>query len=1715
MADLNDFLDAPPQYSLDTFGLDNQQPPSYINEATAKNAAAHAVALGGPTNSTLNTYDTVNGELTVGNTSALYEQIKQDVATGDRQRAQQVLPGIVEDPTVPDDVKKTAVTDSLDPNSDAYNASNLLSRRALQTPSTDPTPEQDNSNLLAASAMRTVNAVKAQRQAMYNAFVAKNDPNVASKIGSVLGGLIPLTSEARSSALVGQVIPDSSWWDKVHAFFLPGSGKQQVADYLNQLPLNEQVEATGNVLAAIKDTSGILSDSSNNANAVTTAAQIVQGDYTGADKVSDNAAFLLDAMFFGGAALRATKAAGAARTAAEGDRIAGLYGDIGKPPPAPPGASGAASGAKATTPTGTSLTTADWAARENAIRDFMHSSVQPASVAGNLKDTNPQMARLTHNIVANDTTDEAAQALYGTTRNEAIASDHAPEVAHTDSSVNNKVSEPNFSPENTLDPDIADFVNNDGFTALEQSEKARARALVVNNFADALTANPRTEMWQLGGITPEEYPEGVRISAVYGPSGHGYADPYEARELFKWAHRDWGLTDDNITILERNGSSYQVYQPEDAVKNNGSSPGAEGAGSQEAISRTSGQKAKGQLMFRINRNDTIEPMNTVDNADIHAGPGEMIVQRGIGKDEWTTLSSGNDLSKDVQIGKLNRNLSKLNSAVKEHLASTPGTKSPGEYLVQVTYDYRFKPGDIEDWYNTTVKRNFFDSASPFNSEATHGSLTQHVFPSTSTLDPVMALSALTTSDKAAGLEKGLLHSLDLFSKTTKKLSADRYGKVLSKIQDANLRGYTPTTTNLIAEGFTNDEIHALKTWRKFWDNIWWLHNLDHNRNARALGHKMYVDNTNDTYLEVKPVKQRGSITSSVDIADPRTGSLKTLTPEDIDFIYERGGLLAELETPVKIGDDFATHVVSMETPDNYLRAINDGDISLHYRQGYYHVAYKGPYFIDRVWSNPDGSVKNKTTIYSSDNRKDADMVAARLDKSVDDDSTHVVRTDTKLGNRKKNAWDLMKASGMSAQRFRGQRLMDATSTMQGPGQGHILSPIEAAVSSVRSISKRATAREWLDTTKARYIATRGDYLSRNEFQQPVFPANRSQIAIQPGKKGTRKGLADARTEFDYIRSMENGYVNSIDDVWKAGLNTIADILGEKHITLAEKAARGMAKTSLTGQAKKLSFGLFLALNPVRQLLIQAHQGVMLAAINPGWLTTRAAPQLMYIVARQVGMPADTMPNAFFKALGMTKKQAEQMFDALERSGLSAGVDKHSIVRGSLNDMADMMVKGSGRSIINKAVRPVRTIGHYSRLLGFDAGEWFNIVSAWAAHYDMARKAGLDLSKSDVQASIAARARNFTGSMNAAGDMPYNANELNVLLQFQQQSHKMFSLMTTNRVLSRVDRLKLLAFTAVMFGIPTTLGALLWAGMSNDKDTDKQAAEKAHAIELLQRGAESAILNRTASALSGDKVDIDFSSLNPLNMYGTTQLVHSLFTTSAGDILANTPSGSLLFGGNPRLTRFVKTTAQYFHLMDDNGVPVTFAQESKAFANLSSGLSNAFRAAYSLKYGQALSSYSGNVTDPNVTAPEAMAKFFGFSTWTAAQKAAESQEFYMASQDLETDVNKWYAQFRSDMARDDLTPDEMQFIVRAHNKAFQIWGSNDRVNRIIEHNLMRDAAKGDLTFYKRATQSLGIMSYQDWRLLVLNTPQVSDDMKQQILQIGEVFHNAPDSKEGKY
>ena len=81
------------------------------------------------------------------------------------------------------------------------------------------------------------------------------------------------------------------------------------------------------------------------------------------------------------------------------------------------------------------------------------------------------------------------------------------------------------------------------------------------------------------------------------------------------------------------------------VRNNAS---GESAASLEAQSRAEQERAKGQTRLLVRRDGTIQPLFGVGAVDQRAGSGQVILQKGIGRDTWTVLEEGTDVTKSLR-----------------------------------------------------------------------------------------------------------------------------------------------------------------------------------------------------------------------------------------------------------------------------------------------------------------------------------------------------------------------------------------------------------------------------------------------------------------------------------------------------------------------------------------------------------------------------------------------------------------------------------------------------------------------------------------------------------------------------------------------------------------------------------------------------------------------------------------------------------------------------------------------------------------------------------------------------------------------------------------------------------------------------------------------------------------------------------------------------------
>lgn len=1555
--------------TLDQLSLGKDVTAPVVNQASNLNLATYSAALSPIPEKALDTYREINSDLSLAGKSELSTKLIEESKAAAVQSDKQSLIKILASPDYTDEQKQAAAMSALDIESARYEFRNMLSTRAAMASSGDEEPRAEMQRVDVGGIVEGVNSYKRDTQALLNAELAKENPGVVAAVGDFAEIIVPFAE----GKMVGEVLAGlrGDQTERAKAMALLGSAKMDIRTILESTPPAERLEVTQSVIKMINEASYIVMPDGNDlARRDFLQTVLDSGTYGEGSLWIDNIISVLDMTVIGGVLGRTAKGA------LQGSKLGEAAGEF----------------------------------VSNVTKRSVKTRVQPTTVSQNYKDTNPAKAKAAHEAASVDLTGEAADALYGTNRTDALANDILPEILNADGSVVAKVHDiekPSTVP--GYDADLHEFVNRHGNYHLFESEKAQARASAVNRFESVVGLKPRKEMFQVGRTG-----DGVKIRAVYGPTEGGFSTMEDAIKMSRWALRDTGIDPTSIKLLRRQGSDY------------------------------------------------IE----VPRAEYDAILYDKVVAENI---------SGASMSISVK-------------------------RKPSDILVSVDHEYTISPADIAQMADADVKYNIFDRVGLFTGKAGQGSFQRTAMDAASLLNPRLTIGGSNAVDRAAGLEKRLLEDAKLFTNEYEKL--DNGSKILMGdiIKEANLAGKEHTYAELIAAGMRDKDISTLKAWREYWNKSYYLENADAAKTLRARGFKEYVDEVSDTRLFAKPIPTQQAAKVSK-MYDPATGEIIRVDEFTRKALYDGNGTVARLRQPLVVGDDAVEHITVANTiGGNYLREISESTQVLNYRKGYYTVKYTDPYFVIEKVKNSRGELLYERAVATAGSRKDAqalsDSKAANEGKLADDD--YYVREDMKKSDVSNDEWDLQQVRGRSAQRVRGKRLEDSDTNLHDPSQASIMEPVETMVAAARSISSRVSSRDMLEATKKRFVSQYEEYLPAGEFGQKRMPNSVSEIGYTGGGPKDSKKLGDARTTYEYIRSLEDGYINSIDDSYKALLKGVADMAGNSGLTRVDKAARWMAEgRGPSAMGKNLAFNLYLASAPLRQLIVQGHQAVQLAAVHPKYIASgRAVPEFLVLVAKQLG---GEVPAGLLKGAEMTAKEADDMYQQFRRTGQVAAIDKQNLVRGSLLNAADNMTLG--KTFAGKAWEVSTLPLKWSRQIGFDAGEYATTATSWLAHRDEALRAGKDMKNTEVQAEVAGKARNFTYNMNAAGDMPYNQNTLAVIFQFMQVPHKAILGMTTNRVLSPSQKARLAGFNALMYTLPPA-AMIAWFG----EEGADILPENQEARSLVLQGLEGYALNKLLSMSTGEKSSIDFSSLSPLDMYGMYEFVHGLATTDLGAIVASTPSGQLFFGNNPRLTNFVKTTARYFNVVDDYEDPTTYGQVMQEAGMLFSGYSATFKSAAALEYNRKYGTLGGN-TSSAVPTPNAVAMAFGFQSLEDAQSRFVSDATYNTSKNLDADIAAWYRDLKRHILSQDPGATQSEFAGRALSEAWRKWGNdNIAARKALDKLIKRDIANKDSRIYDMIIKQSEIRGVEETKGMLRNIPFESEEKRQRALDAVDYIHN---------
>ena len=990
----------------------------------------------------------------------------------------------------------------------------------------------------------------------------------------------------------------------------------------------------------------------------------------------------------------------------------------------------------------------------------------------------------------------------------------------------------------------------------------------------------------------------------------------------------------------------------------------------------------------------------------------------------------------------------IDKGAKEALLAGNNTQIKGDYLLQVNHNYSYDFLDLQapQFSALDVKWNYADRILKAPGSSGEGSFTTNLFTMDSLYHPDLVKGAVVSGTRSARLEKLLHDSAGRYLKDMDVLKAPRIRAMDDKIRELNANGQPFNYADLRAEGFNEKEIGMLEDWKRIQDTNWWLNNQSVVRNYEKRGYGLLEVKETGFKKAVKDLPSN-QVADGTKAYDPISDTIRTLSREEIKKLYDEGKTVARAAHSSEIDGTRVLHVINPNNASGgFIRAFKNDDVMMNYRNGYYAVRYKDPHFIERKVVDDQGKpVLNQygqerwEAIATAGDAVTADKAIERMKATKPGDYRR--RNDYKGEERNRAEGQTMLSGGMSAERLRGKRLENANADGVGMEHQHIQSPSDSLRNSIRAISDRVAYQDWSDTAKARFMAQYGDVLPTVKGQQK-FPRTVDEI------EGNTKAAADARTTWEYIRAMDNGYTNQIDNLYKGVANGAASALGESGFGALERAVRTASDWSPTTTAKSLVYNLYLVASPLRQLVMQSAQSIMLFSIKPAEGLRMMDDLILYSLYHARN---GQVSNQVLKMYGRDEKFLQMVSD-FRKSGMADAVEHNEFIDSMKNLTAETsrtrmgIARTVGRAVVQKPLGIMRKYG-------FDLGEHINQFMAFKSFYMEQAAKGAKMGAADVE-RVVYEARNFTGNFDRkAGVMPYTRASAAMFTQFLNVPHKFISLATTNRLLTNKQKVQMASSMALMFGVGTED---VYRMFSDDLPENPQLRE------IITEGLVSAFINNSIEALFGERANLDIKeNINPVDPQGVLDMATALFQGGIGKMISESPSGSLFFGTNPRVTNLIKTLGSVVGLGGeaDKALPVRYGTVMNDIGNLFSGASSAFKAAHILQYGQKINSYGGVIQD-NMNTTQAVAQAFGFITQDERNMYEVMKKASELTKNREDDIKQVYKEFARRATQQDLTRDQLNYTVTVFNAAMSIYKNDPMAQQLFINEMRKGMADGD-------------------------------------------------------
>ncbi len=1575
----------------------------------------------------------------------------------------QTVMNILADPTVPFEQKQAVVKTF---NQAKTEPATVLMTSNLTAASKGETHEAEKSRLKVADILGQVNDAIALEQGLVNSYVDRRtwkDPTSVADTAATW--FAPFGTNIVAGKVGSAQLPENaSTWDVIKQFALPGTSIADMRDKLKSVPADERIAMTKSLLDSISAKSGLIFSSENQINQMTLANDIVNGQYTTFDQWVDNLSGLLDVVGIGFLA-KGVKKAGKAEKIVETTE-------------------GTAQANQAFEGTLRPRTFEELQGNVAGQQDRMISKLESEKsdllgTAGNKLDKG-EVRNLTQQL-----TDVRAK-MVPETDAKALAKD----LQKTEKlSFKSAMSE--------AERRIQDI--NAELTAQAQRIEQQIEANRKASTAEQRIAAIEKEIAQLqanrvdapGALSPiADLVRRIEMRGVVSTSNPASpaimaqnTNPDKARALFQATFVGDGAVSEAVygtdkisaiagdvfpqIVTESGKVSTKPVDIQRGVRNSMDIPEEiiAAAHTSGALEYTEAEKAAATAN-KVNEFKAASGLQMMENMSSFRLDGNQYKIAAVyGTPEGSFLNAEQAVEQAMYAlrhqGIMPEQITVLRKEGLDHvpvkLEDVKGVED--NYLVRVETSQELDPTDVTNWEIFDVKRNWLDRL-PLVSNS-KGSASRWLFDAASMLHPIYTGAATVASDKAAAFEKLMLEIASQFSDKYTALDKAQQVRVDNYIREANAKRLPFDQADLMARGFTKAEIDSVKSWRDFWDGHYYLENLDLVRTLNSQGYQKLVSANADLFA--RPL---GSYQGVNKLYDPTTDMVLNPSGQALKDLYENGGYVARLRRPTQFGEDTVEYIMVRNNGDEYLRKLNDTDQALNRIEGYYQVQYKAPRFVDEI--DADGM---RRAVAVAGDTKEAEAFAARM-RAQNPDKSYVTRADDRAMRTSTDDWfDINSASGRVAQRHRGKLLEDATGlNLLGEGS-YVVGPVDSAIHAAKSVAGRTVSRPMLEAAKARFINQYQKYLPSDGMGGVRFPREVGEI----GAKGesVSSAIADARTTYEYLRYLENGYINGMDQTFKATLHALADMFGARGYSKAERAALTASETSVSSLGKGSVFMAYIATNPLRQWIVQTHQVIRTWSYNPqGWLNG----DVIKYFSQYTAYKADLLPNA--------SNDIKEFAKFVDSSGLMAAVDKQNLVRGTLLEAADNS---------NKFTKALASVPNALRRIGFDMGEYANTLGHAAAVFEKYKREGRNVADVTVKDQMHSEVRALSYDMNHAGDMPYNQTSPSIVLQFMQVPHKAF-LQATNRRLDGATRARMIVADTVMWGVPGSMLVSEMLGGDILPDNPKLREQVVH-------GLESMLYNEALRKyFKTDDINIDFSSLAPYDMQGWAQFFKAMMTEGAFGVITNSPAGALFMKEGSRVQTAIGSVGRFFGVVkDDYKDPQEALSVINDVLSISSGWNNAVKAHLALETGKIYDKY-GNVIDAKAHPFEAYMLALGFPSANQrdmyqAMKAAstKTKDFKQEVEQVMDDVSRYYQRELSNGNTD------IEYITKVSSIVLKKYENNPEAQRIASEWMTKNLFQNkEQQLIYQMMKAAGIPEGSSLRDNIRMMP-VSEEQKQMMLQ----------------